>query len=131
MDSDQAEERLLASRAQGQARQDVMSDLDRVTTPAVVKGVMGKCKAVLSLHERRDAVDFTDASGTARSPWRWSPPGPLRSRPYAARWSFGRTGGTSSMTPRTCSSFIAITSASSRSGYTRARPTLRIGGKWP
>jgi hypothetical protein len=62
MKSDKAKEALKVSRANGRARCDAEIDWDGVTTLAVVKNVMNKCRAVLSTHSKLDAADFTDDS---------------------------------------------------------------------
>ena len=60
MESDEAEEKLKRSRALGMARMDDRKGWEKVTTSAIVKKVMGKCRAVLSKHEALGAVEFTD-----------------------------------------------------------------------
>jgi hypothetical protein len=62
MTSAEAENRLRESRDLGLARQDIMSEWDRVTTASIVNNVMVKCRDVLSRHQRVDAEDFTDDS---------------------------------------------------------------------
>ncbi len=60
MMSDEAGEKFRKSRALGADRFDVMAEWDSFNLSSIVNNVMVKCRDVLSKHQEKNAVDFTD-----------------------------------------------------------------------